>query len=138
MFSPSLQRLVVQVQIEELHRVAQTYNYHRAFAAPIQEVSRPNATRLSAGVKRAINRIVGGSHDVANADLCTVIEFLGNNPAQAGKFQAVYLLYNRSPMVIQALKKSGGIQAKAAKSLGITPRQIGYKIKKYRISSNFE
>jgi Nif-specific regulatory protein len=40
--------------------------------------------------------------------------------------------------IIQALKKSGGIQAKAAKSLGITPRQIGYKIKKYRISSNFE
>jgi len=60
-----------------------------------------------AGSGASISRIVGGSHDIANADLSTVIEFLGNNPAQAGKFQAVYLLYNRSPMIIQALKKSG-------------------------------
>ncbi|MFI5305640.1 MAG: nif-specific transcriptional activator NifA [Nitrospiria bacterium] len=35
--------------------------------------------------------------------------------------------------IIQALEKSGGIQAKAARILGITPRQIGYKIKKYNI-----
>jgi Nif-specific regulatory protein len=40
--------------------------------------------------------------------------------------------------IIQALKHSGGIQAKAAKLLGITPRQIGYKIKKYNINSSFE
>jgi Nif-specific regulatory protein len=40
--------------------------------------------------------------------------------------------------IIQALKQSGGIQAKAAKILGITPRQIGYKIKKYNINSNFD
>ena len=60
-----------------------------------------------AGSVASINRIVGGSHDVANADLSTVIEFLGNNPAQAGKFQAVYLLYNSSPMIIQTLKSSG-------------------------------
>jgi len=32
-----------------------------------------------------------------------------------------------------ALEKTGWIQAKAAKLLGITSRQIGYKIKKYRI-----
>ncbi|HCZ11921.1 MAG TPA: nif-specific transcriptional activator NifA [Nitrospiraceae bacterium] len=32
-----------------------------------------------------------------------------------------------------ALQRTGWIQAKAAKSLGITPRQIGYKIKKYNI-----
>jgi Nif-specific regulatory protein len=30
-----------------------------------------------------------------------------------------------------ALEKTGRVQAKAAKLLGITPRQIGYKIKKY-------
>jgi Nif-specific regulatory protein len=40
--------------------------------------------------------------------------------------------------IIQALKQCGGIQAKAAKVLGITPRQIGYKIRKYDINSNFE
>lgn len=35
--------------------------------------------------------------------------------------------------VLDALKKSGWVQAKAARLLGITPRQIGYKIKRYGI-----
>jgi Nif-specific regulatory protein len=35
--------------------------------------------------------------------------------------------------IIDALKRTGWIQAKAARLLGITPRQIGYKIKKYDI-----
>jgi Nif-specific regulatory protein len=38
--------------------------------------------------------------------------------------------------IIRALEQSGGNQAKAARILGITPRQIGYKIKKYHIVSN--
>jgi Nif-specific regulatory protein len=37
--------------------------------------------------------------------------------------------------IIDAIKKTGGIQAKAARLLGITPRQIGYKIKKYEVST---
>ena len=60
-----------------------------------------------AGSVASLNRLIGGSHDMGSADLTTVIEFLGNNPNMAGRFQAVYLLYNRSPMMIQALKKSG-------------------------------
>ena len=35
--------------------------------------------------------------------------------------------------IIQALIENKGIQTKAAKQLGMTPRQIGYKIKKYGI-----
>ncbi|HLA50398.1 MAG TPA: nif-specific transcriptional activator NifA [Thermodesulfovibrionia bacterium] len=35
--------------------------------------------------------------------------------------------------ILNALEKTGWVQAKAAKLLGITPRQIGYKIKKYNI-----
>lgn len=35
--------------------------------------------------------------------------------------------------ILDALEKSGGVQVKAARMLGITPRQIGYKIKKYAI-----
>jgi Nif-specific regulatory protein len=34
-------------------------------------------------------------------------------------------------MLSDALEKTGWIQAKAARVLGITPRQIGYKMKKY-------
>jgi Nif-specific regulatory protein len=35
--------------------------------------------------------------------------------------------------IIEALNKTGGNQSKAAKILGLTQRQIGYKIKKYKI-----
>jgi NitT/TauT family transport system substrate-binding protein len=59
-----------------------------------------------AGSLAAINRVLSGSHDMATADLTSIIEFLGNNPGVSG-FQAVYLMYNRSPFIIQALKKSG-------------------------------
>ncbi len=38
--------------------------------------------------------------------------------------------------IIQALEEAGWIQAKAARILGITPRQIGYKIKKYAITNS--
>lgn len=36
--------------------------------------------------------------------------------------------------ILDALKKAGWIQVRAARLLGITPRQIGYKIKKYNIA----
>jgi len=35
--------------------------------------------------------------------------------------------------ILNALEKTGGVQARAAKLLGITPRQMGYKIKKYNL-----
>ncbi len=36
--------------------------------------------------------------------------------------------------VIQALEEAGGIQQRAARALGITPRQLAYRIKKYDIA----
>jgi Nif-specific regulatory protein len=36
--------------------------------------------------------------------------------------------------ITAALTKCGRVQARAARSLGITPRQLGYKVKKYNIS----
>lgn len=35
--------------------------------------------------------------------------------------------------LIEALKRSGGVQTRAATLLGITPRQLGYKVRKYSI-----
>jgi len=40
-------------------------------------------------------------------------------------------------LVIRALKESGGVQVKAAARLGITPRQLAYKIQKHRIVKEF-
>lgn len=39
--------------------------------------------------------------------------------------------------IFDALEKTGWIQAKAARLIGLTPRQIGYKMKKYGISTPF-
>jgi len=36
--------------------------------------------------------------------------------------------------IIHALKDNGGVQQRASKALGITPRQLGYRIKKYGIN----
>lgn len=38
--------------------------------------------------------------------------------------------------ILDALQRTGWVQAKAAKLLGITPRQIGYKMKKYNLEEN--
>jgi Nif-specific regulatory protein len=35
--------------------------------------------------------------------------------------------------LLQAMEKTGWVQAKAARILGLTPRQIGYALKKYNI-----
>jgi hypothetical protein len=51
MFSPHLQRLVVQARVEELHRDANTAKLGR-------DVNRPKAARLSAVLRPAINRLV--------------------------------------------------------------------------------
>ena len=37
--------------------------------------------------------------------------------------------------ILDALEKTGWVQAKAARMIGLTPRQIGYKMKKYGIAS---
>jgi Nif-specific regulatory protein len=35
--------------------------------------------------------------------------------------------------VVEALQRCGGVQTRAASILGITPRQLGYRLKKYSI-----
>jgi Nif-specific regulatory protein len=35
--------------------------------------------------------------------------------------------------VVAAMEKSGWVQAKAARLLGLTPRQVGYALRKYGI-----
>ena len=35
--------------------------------------------------------------------------------------------------LLEALRRSGGVHTRAAALLGITPRQLGYKLKKYHI-----
>ncbi|HVZ80523.1 MAG TPA: nif-specific transcriptional activator NifA [bacterium] len=52
-------------------------------------------------------------------------------PAPGGGFTT--LTEVEKMKVMEAMEKCGGVQAKACKLLGITPRQLGYKLKKYKI-----
>jgi Nif-specific regulatory protein len=35
--------------------------------------------------------------------------------------------------LVEAMEKGGWVQAKAARILGVTPRQVGYALRKHRI-----
>jgi Nif-specific regulatory protein len=55
-------------------------------------------------------------------------------PAVSPKASGAMTLSDIEKMkVMEAMERSGGVQAKACKLLGITPRQLGYKLKKYKI-----
>lgn len=63
-----------------------------------------------------------GSNGGGDANCMIPSEALGNQVQQLELRQ-----------IIQALKDAGGVQQRASKTLGITPRQLGYRIRKYNI-----
>jgi NitT/TauT family transport system substrate-binding protein len=58
------------------------------------------------GSAGAVQRLATGAYEMGFADLSTLIEFLGNNP-QLPRVQAVYMVHERNPNALFALKKSG-------------------------------
>lgn len=54
-------------------------------------------------------------------------------PVHDGEVEDILSIENERDRIIAALKKTGWVQAKAARLLKMTPRQIGYGISKYRI-----
>ena len=57
--------------------------------------------------------------------------FFANTPPMSSLKEKIKILEKEE--IILALMESAGVQAKAARKLGITERMIGYKIKKYNI-----
>jgi Nif-specific regulatory protein len=53
--------------------------------------------------------------------------------AEAGDCPASQARLTEKDRLLQAMERSGWVQAKAARLLDITPRQIGYALRKYRI-----
>ena len=53
--------------------------------------------------------------------------------AEAGDCPAIASRLTEKERLLDAMEKSGWVQAKAARILGITPRQIGYALRKYRV-----
>jgi Nif-specific regulatory protein len=56
----------------------------------------------------------------------------GGHPAALTEAESAAPLSERDRF-IAAMERSGWVQAKAARILGLTPRQVGYALKKYGI-----
>ncbi len=53
--------------------------------------------------------------------------------AESGDCPAIAPRLTEKERLLEAMERSGWVQAKAARVLGLTPRQIGYALRKYRI-----
>ena len=53
--------------------------------------------------------------------------------AEAGDCPAIASRLTEKERLLDAMERAGWVQAKAARILGVTPRQIGYALRKYRI-----
>lgn len=58
------------------------------------------------GSAGTITRVASGAYDMGFADLSSMIEYLGNNPGTP-RLQAVYMIHEKNPNALFALKKSG-------------------------------
>lgn len=58
------------------------------------------------GSAGTVQRLASGAYDMGFADISTLIEFMGNNPALP-RVQAVYMIHERNPNALFAMKKSG-------------------------------
>ena len=90
-----------------------------------------NVRELENTVERLV--VMSGSDKVTAADLpvSLSIRHVKSSGTSASLTASVEEIEKAN--IIDALEKTGWIQAKAARTLGISSRQIGYKIKKYGI-----
>ena len=88
----------------------------RTISAPAYEKPRPPAPEPSPA---------GASDESFPAKAC--------EHAEAGECPAIASRLTEKERLIDAMERAGWVQAKAARILAITPRQIGYALRKYRI-----
>ncbi|MEN8264650.1 MAG: sigma 54-interacting transcriptional regulator [Nitrospirota bacterium] len=90
-----------------------------------------NVRELENTIERLV--IMSGTEKVTAADLPVSLSIRRAKSSDRSASLTSSVEEIEKANIQDALEKSGWIQAKAARILGITPRQIGYKIKKYGI-----
>lgn len=90
-----------------------------------------NVRELENTIERLV--IMSGSDRITSADLPVSLSIRRVKSADKSSSLTANVEEIEKANIIDALEKSGWVQARAARILGITPRQIGYKIKKYGI-----
>lgn len=90
-----------------------------------------NVRELENTLERLV--IMSSSDKITSADLPVSLSIRRVKTADKSSSLTANVKEIEKANILDALEKSGWIQARAARILGITPRQIGYKIKKYGI-----
>lgn len=90
-----------------------------------------NVRELENTIERLV--IMSGTEKVTAADLPVSLSIRRAKSSDRSASLTSNVEEIEKANIQDALEKTGWIQAKAARILGITPRQIGYKIKKYGI-----
>ena len=89
----------------------------RTIAAPVYEKPRPTAP----------------SPPAPDAPLDEAEAAKACEHAETGECPAIVSRLTEKERLLDAMERAGWVQAKAARILGVTPRQIGYALRKYRI-----
>ncbi len=90
-----------------------------------------NVRELENTIERLV--IMSRSDRISSSDLPVSLSLRRIKTAEKGMSLPADIEEIEKMNIQNALEKTGGVQAKAARILGITPRQIGYKIKKYEL-----
>jgi Nif-specific regulatory protein len=93
-----------------------------------------NVRELENTVERLV--IMSGSEQVTASDLPVSLSLRRTKGMAKSSSLTADVGEIEKSNIQEALEKTGWVQAKAARLLGITPRQIGYKIKKYGLEEN--
>jgi Nif-specific regulatory protein len=97
-----------------------------------------NVRELENCIERAVllcdGQVIRSEHLPPSLQMIGKTESLGNGVGRPGKSSFDEIIANKErELIVDALKKTGGRQRKAATELGLTERILGYKIKKYGI-----
>jgi Nif-specific regulatory protein len=90
-----------------------------------------NVRELENTIERLV--IMSGTKRITASDLPVSLSIRRVKGADTSSSLTASVKEIEKANIMDALEKTGWVQAKAAKLLGITPRQIGYKIRKYGI-----
>lgn len=94
-----------------------------------------NVRELENCIERAV--LLCDADVIRSEHLPPSLQMIKKTPAGATRSLTQIIENTERELIVDALKKSGGRQRKAANDLGITERILGYKIKKYRIHPKY-
>ena len=102
-----------------------------ALADPIGELAK-GRTIVAPTLEKAQERPRAPSAPEAD-EPCDAASEMPCAHAEAGDCPAIAARLTEKDRLLEAMERAGWVQAKAARILGITPRQIGYALRKYRV-----